>query len=92
MPPERGKPIRRRKAVTRRRNVRRRRTGKPLVEYMRKVLASKPKGMRVAEIAAAVLKAGYETRSKYFYRVVAGALRGTKGIRRMRRGVYKLAK
>ena len=89
VPAEGGKPPRRRKAVTGRRGIRRGRTGKPLVEYIRKVLASKPKGMRVAEIAAAVLKAGYEPKSKRFYRVVAGAVRQG-NFRRVGRGIYRL--
>jgi len=72
-----------------RKPVRRRRTDKPLVEYIRKVLTSKPKGMRVGEIAAAVLKAGYQTKSKRFYRVVAGAIRQG-NFRRVGRGVYRL--
>jgi len=87
--PEGRRPVRRRRAVTGKRGIRRRRTDKPLVEYIRKVLASKPKGMRVGEIAAAVLEAGYKTGSKRFYRVVAGAIRQG-DFRRVGRGVYRL--
>jgi hypothetical protein len=71
---------------------RRRATGKPLVAYMRQVLAKAPRGMRAGAIAAAVTKAGYKSFSKDFNAVVAKTLLDPKLFQRVSRGVYKLAK
>ena len=70
----------------------RRRTGKPLIQYIRQVLASAPKGMRAGHVTKAVIAAGYRSRSKEFNRIVAATLRKTPGIKRVSRGVYKLTK
>lgn len=84
---KRGRPGR--KKVARKR---RRATGKPLVAYMRQVLAKAPRGMRARDIAAAVTKAGYRSFSKDFYAVVAKTLLDAEIFQRVSRGVYKLAK
>ena len=88
---KRGRPARKKRAkkVARKR---RRATGKPLVAYMRQVLAKAPRGMRARDIAAAVTKAGYKSFSKDFYAVVAKTLLDRKLFQRVSRGVYKLAK
>ena len=65
--------------------------GKPLVSYLRDVLAKAPKGMRARDIAKAVVKAGYPTTSKSFYSIVAATLRDKKNFKRLARGVYTLA-
>jgi len=70
----------------------RRGTGRTLVEYVRQVLASAPKGMRAREVTDAVIAAGYRSSSRQFGRIVGAALRDTPGIRRVRRGVYRLTK
>ncbi len=70
----------------------RRATGKPLVEYLRKALGKASKGMRPVDIARSVREAGYKTYSKDFYGIVAAALRDKKNFKRMKRGVYALAK
>jgi len=62
---------------------------KPLIEYVKDVLAKSKLGMRVKEAEAAVRAAGYQTFSKDFYGVVATALRDGP-FDRVRRGVYKL--
>jgi chromosome segregation ATPase len=69
---------------------RRRRGQGALVDYIRQVLSENPKGMRAVEIAQAVKDAGYESRSKDFYTIVAAALRDESQFQRVRRGVYKL--
>ena len=71
---------------------RRRATGKPLVEYLKEVLAKHPDGMRAKDIMPAVKKAGYKTHSKDFYGIVAATLRDGDNFKRVSRGVYKLAK
>ena len=68
------------------------RTGKPLVAYIRQVLAAAPKGMRAIEVKDAVIAAGYSSKSSDFARIVAATLRKTPGIKRVSRGVYKLVK
>ena len=98
----RGRPKRRKKVArkkTRRagrlaRKVKkaRRATGKPLVEYIRQVLAKSPKPMRAKNIVQAVRKVGYKTFSKDFYGIVAAALRDKKNFKRVGRGVYTLSK
>ena len=67
------------------------RTDKSLVAYIREVLAEAGDGVRAKDITAAVLKAGYPTKSKDFYGIVATTLRDKKNFSRLGRGVYKLA-
>jgi len=83
---------RRRKAAAPRRGKRprKRATGKPLVEYIKAALAKSAQGMRVRDVAKAAKQAGYPTRSKDFYGMVATALRDPKLFTRVARGVYKL--
>ncbi len=67
----------------------RRRRGESLVAYIAKVLAAKKDGMRTKEVAAAVKKVGYKTKSKDFYGIVSATLRTPK-FKRIKRGVYTL--
>jgi len=69
---------------------RKRATGTPLMTYLVKVLGQTKKGLRIKDIASAVAKAGYKSRSKDFYAIVATALRDKK-FKRVSRGVYTLA-
>jgi transposase InsO family protein len=62
---------------------------KPLVEYVKDVLAGAKAGLRVKDVEAAVKKAGYKTFSKEFYGQVAVALREGP-FQKVSRGVYKL--
>ena len=95
-----AKPARRRKAAKAKRRApkkapkrarRRRATGAPLAGYLRKALAGKEQGVRVRDLASAVVKAGYKTYSKDFYGIVATALRDGKEFKKLGRGVYALA-
>ena len=86
-----GRPAGRQKAAKKVSKRRKGRKGKPLTDYIQRVLAKKSDGMRVKEVAAAVKKAGYETRSKDFYGIVATALRDDKQFKRLARVVYALA-
>jgi hypothetical protein len=71
---------------------RRRATGKPLIKYVQDVLAkAPPQGMRAKYVAEAVKKAGYRSYSKDFYGIVATTLR-SKLFKKLRRGVYTLAR
>ena len=83
----RRKPKPARKAKRRRRAAVR----KPVVEYIKKVLRRAADGMRARDIAAAVRKAGYPTKSKDFYSIVATTLATDDRFKRISRGVYKLA-
>ena len=65
--------------------------GASLVEYVREVLAGVSEGMRVREVTAAVKKAGYKSKSKDFYGIVATTLRDKRNFKRLNRGTYKLA-
>jgi len=65
--------------------------GKSLVASIRGVLAKAPNGLRVREIAKAVKAAGYVTRSKDFYAIVAKTVLQEDAFQRVSRGVYKLA-
>jgi len=69
---------------------RRRATGKPLVEYVESVLKGSKDGMRVKDIVAAVVDAGYKSHSKDFYNIVAATVREESRFTRVGRGVYKL--
>jgi hypothetical protein len=62
--------------------------GKPLIDYIVRVLKAAPKGMRVKKVVGAVIKAGYRSNSKDFYGIVATALREGKQFKKMSRGVY----
>jgi hypothetical protein len=89
-----GGPAPRRKRVSRVGTVRRGRTPKgeaPLVDYIKGVLAKDPKGMRIKNIVQGVLDAGYRTASKDFYGIVAPTLRDMPEVKKVARGVYKLA-
>jgi len=66
-------------------------TGTPLVTYVQNALGKAADGMRVKEVLAAVKKAGYKSLSKDFYGIVATTLRNKK-FKRIKRGLYKLAK
>jgi len=94
-------PIRRKKGMKKRavkktgkavRRARRRARGKPLLAYIRQVLAKAPKGMRTKDIAKAVVAAGYRSSSKNFYGIVAKTVLEEKGLKRVARGVYTLGK
>jgi len=76
------------KGVTKRKRAGR---GKPLAEYIVRVLKGAEDGLRVKEIEAAVRKAGYKTRSKDFYGIVAATVREDSRFKKLRRGVYTLA-
>lgn len=65
------------------------RRGKSLVASIADVLAAKKGGMRTQEVATAVKKAGYKTKSKDFYGIVSATLRTPK-FKRIKRGVYTL--
>ncbi len=69
---------------------RKRSTGKPLIEYLLAVLKGSPKGMRVKEVMNAAAKAGYVSRSKDFYGIVATALREGLQFKKITRGIYAL--
>ena len=92
--PKRKKRKKRKKSVVRKRRKKTakrgpRRRGKSLVAYIAKVLAAKKDGMRTKEVAAAVKKVGYKTKSKDFYGIVSATLRTDK-FKRIKRGVYTL--
>ena len=55
---------------------------------MTRAIESKPEGMDIHEIVAAVLAAGYESSSETFPNQVASCL--SKGFRRVSRGVYAI--
>jgi len=74
------------------RRARERARGKPLVEYIREVLAQAGAPLRVRDIMTAVSKAGYRSASKDFYNIVAATVRDPKSFQRIKRGVYKLKK
>jgi len=80
-----------RKARKARKGRRRRATGTPLIAYLEKVLAGAKGGLRVKAIVPAVVKAGYKSHSKDFYRIVASTLRDKK-FKKLGRGVYTLAR
>ena len=77
--------------VARRAKRRRGAARKPVVEYIKRVLRRASDGMRARDVAAAVRKAGYPTKSKDFYSIVATTLATDSRFKRIRRGVYKLA-
>jgi len=67
------------------------RRGRPLTAYVADVLKKAGKAMRVKDVMAAVSKAGYVTKSKDFYGIVATALRDETKFKKISRGVYTLA-
>jgi len=69
---------------------RKRSDGKPLIEYLLAVLKGFPKGRRVKEVMNAATKAGYVSRSKDFYGIVATALREGPQFKKISRGIYAL--
>ena len=62
-----------------------------LPAYIVKVLQANGKPMRALDVQKAVVAAGYPTKAKDFYGMVATALRNPKHFKKIRRGVYKLA-
>jgi len=72
---------------------RRRRTagGKTLMDTIKDVLAASGKPMTPKDIVKAVMKAGYKSRAKDFYGMVAKALLTEDAFKRVKRGVYTLA-
>lgn len=70
---------------------RRGRNEKSLVQTIHEVLSAQPKGLRVKDIAQAVLDAGYKTGSDKFYGLVAAAVRDLKLFKKVSRGVYRAA-
>ena len=89
-PAKAAKAAKRAKAPKAAKVTRRRRDGKPLLEYIKQVLADSS-GMRVRDIAQAVKQAGYKTKAKDFYTIVASTVRDPKQFANLSRGVYKLA-
>lgn len=77
-------------AVAPGRKSRKRSGGKPLIDYILGVLKGSPKGIRVKEVMNAVTRAGYVSRSKDFYGIVATALREGPQFKNISRGVYAL--
>ena len=63
--------------------------GKSLNDFVKKVLGGADAGMRPKDIMAAVRKAGYKTKSKDFYGLVAASLRDETRFKRVSRGIYK---
>jgi len=63
--------------------------GKTLADYIRAVLAKTTKAMRVLDIQKAVLAAGYPTKAKNVYGMVAAALPKA-GVKKVGRGLYAL--
>ncbi len=82
-------------AVTARSVVVRRRRGKgpragSLKEYIARVLRGLARGKSVKDIAAAVKKAGYKSKSKRWGHTVSKVLADMKDVTRVGRGVYRL--
>ena len=65
-------------------------TGTPLIQYVKDVLAKSADGLRVKDIAKSVEKAGYHSKSKDFYSIVAAQMQND-AFKRVGRGIYKLA-
>jgi hypothetical protein len=64
--------------------------GKTLEHYIIQVLDQAGEPMRAKEVMQAVDKAGYKSKSKDFYGIVATALRNEDLFKRVSRGVYTL--
>jgi hypothetical protein len=77
-------------AVAPGRKSRKRSAGKPLIDYILGVLKGSPKGRRVKDVMNAVTKAGYASKSKDFYGIVATALREGPQFKNISRGIYAL--
>jgi hypothetical protein len=86
-----AKPVRKRRKKAKRVKKTRKVRANSLTSWILNVLAKEPKGMRAKDIAAAVVKAGYKTKSKNFYSIVAATLAKAPSVKRAGRGVYKLA-
>ena len=89
-----GKPAATRKAKGRPKvapRKRRRATGKPLAACIKDALAKAKDGLSVTEIVKRVTAAGYKSRSKDFYAIVAKTLLTNDAFARVKRGVYKVA-
>ena len=87
---KRAKAAKKSRSTKGRKRAKRRATRKPLAGYVDQVLAGAAKGMKIKDVASAVVKAGYRTKSKNFYGIVAAALRENKKYKRVGRGVYRL--
>jgi hypothetical protein len=61
-----------------------------LPAYIVQVLSKAAKPMRAKHVMEAVSKAGYKTKSKDFYGIVATALRDTARFKKVARGVYTM--
>ena len=68
----------------------RRKGAKTLAQVISQVLRGVKGGMRVKDICAAVIKAGYKTKSKDFYNTTAATLAANKSFKKIKRGVYTL--
>jgi chromosome segregation ATPase len=84
-----GRPAK--KKAAKRKVAKKARRGKPLAAYIVGVLKGAAGGMRVKNVMAAVVKAGYATQSKDFYGIVAATLRDETKFKKISRGVYTLA-
>jgi hypothetical protein len=62
--------------------------GKPLAEYVKAVLAKAGKGLKVREIEAKVLAAGFPTKAKTIYTQIMKVV--AKGFKKVSRGVYAM--
>ena len=60
-----------------------------LKSYVERVLRATRRPMRRAEVAAAVLKAGYTSRNKAFAKSVGVALRTMPGVKKIGHGVFR---
>ena len=69
---------------------RKRATGRALAEYIADILKPATGGMRVKHVMAAVTKAGYVSKAKDFYGIVAAALRDDARFKKVSRGVYTM--
>ena len=77
-------------AVPTGRKGRKRSSGKPLINYILGILKGSPKGKRVKDVTNAVTRAGYVSKSKDFYGIVATALREGPQFKKISHGVYAL--
>jgi hypothetical protein len=70
----------------------RRAAGQDLASSIAKFLASSSKSMGIPEIVSAVKRAGYQSSSPSFPRIVGMRLGDRKRFKRVKRGVYAIAK
>ena len=71
--------------------VPKRRGRKTLADYITKALGKSKKGMRARDVAQAVKKSAYPSKSKTFTQMVSVTLAQDKRFERVSRGVYRLA-